>query len=299
MAMLDKMSNGFSHPLRRRGAPGSARRSSASACAPAGPEQVVRQLSGGNQQKVVLAKWLETKPRVLIMDEPTRGIDVGAKAEIHALMGVLAQQGVAILMISSELPEVLGMSDRILVISGGEIAAELDRAEATPDAVGRGDDQRGAAEGSLMSEAGQPAPRQSASRSALTRLTDGYGQELVILAALDRPVRRRRALQSALPGQQQSQHHLRRQRLYRRRGHRHGAGHHVRPYRRVGRLADRRARHRRRHAGGEGLSDLDRLDGAGPPRRRWSTPSSASSSPMPTSRRSSSRSACSRSSRAA
>ena len=71
---------------------------------------MVGQLSGGNQQKVVLGKWLETTPRILIMDEPTRGIDVGAKAEIHALMGRLAQQGMAILMISSELPEVLGMS---------------------------------------------------------------------------------------------------------------------------------------------------------------------------------------------
>jgi len=101
-----------------------------------GPNQAARQLSGGNQQKVVLAKWLAAEPSILIMDEPTRGIDVGAKAEIHALMVTLAQQGVAILMISSELPEVLGMSDRILVISGGEIAAEFDRAAATPDAVG-------------------------------------------------------------------------------------------------------------------------------------------------------------------
>jgi ABC-type sugar transport system ATPase subunit len=135
MAVLDKMSNGFSIRFAEE-----ARRAAAAikrlGVRARGPEQAVRQLSGGNQQKVVLAKWLETKPRILIMDEPTRGIDVGAKAEIHALMGTLAQQGVAILMISSELPEVLGMSDRILVISGGEIAAEFDRAAATPDAVG-------------------------------------------------------------------------------------------------------------------------------------------------------------------
>ena len=84
-----------------------------------GPEQVVGQLSGGNQQKVVIGKWLATNPRILIMDEPTRGIDVGAKAEIHALMGKLAQEGMAIVMISSELPEVLGMSDRVLVMNGG------------------------------------------------------------------------------------------------------------------------------------------------------------------------------------
>jgi ABC-type sugar transport system ATPase subunit len=101
-----------------------------------GPEQRVRQLSGGNQQKVVLAKWIAAEPRVLIMDEPTRGIDVGAKAEIHALMSRLAGQGMAVLMISSELPEVLGMSDRVLVMSGGRIVQSFDRKEATPDAVG-------------------------------------------------------------------------------------------------------------------------------------------------------------------
>jgi len=101
-----------------------------------GTEQIARQLSGGNQQKVVVAKWLGTEPRILIMDEPTRGIDVGAKAEIHALMGRLVQQGLGIIMISSELPEVLGMADRILVMSGGRMAAAFERAEATPDAVG-------------------------------------------------------------------------------------------------------------------------------------------------------------------
>jgi ABC-type sugar transport system ATPase subunit len=101
-----------------------------------GPEQRVRQLSGGNQQKVVLAKWIATEPRVLIMDEPTRGIDVGAKAEIHALMSRLAGQGLAVLMISSELPEVLGMSDRVLVMRGGRIVRAFMRQDATPDAVG-------------------------------------------------------------------------------------------------------------------------------------------------------------------
>jgi ABC-type sugar transport system ATPase subunit len=101
-----------------------------------GPDQVVGQLSGGNQQKVVLGKWLETEPGILIMDEPTRGIDVGAKAEIHALMSRLAQEGMAILMISSELPEVLGMSDRILVMHGGRLVTTIDRADATPETVG-------------------------------------------------------------------------------------------------------------------------------------------------------------------
>lgn len=101
----------------------------------AGTWQRARELSGGNQQKVVLAKWLETKPRILILDEPTRGIDVGTKAAVHALMSQLASQGMAILMISSELPEVLGMSDRILVMREGRIVAEIPRAGATQEKV--------------------------------------------------------------------------------------------------------------------------------------------------------------------
>jgi ABC-type sugar transport system ATPase subunit len=96
-----------------------------------GREQVVNELSGGNQQKIVLGKWLASAPKLLIMDEPTRGIDVGAKAEIHRLMSELAAKGLAILMISSELPEILGMSDRILVMRDGRIVAEFDRADAT------------------------------------------------------------------------------------------------------------------------------------------------------------------------
>jgi rhamnose transport system ATP-binding protein len=92
-------------------------------------------LSGGNQQKVVLAKWLATDPKVLIVDEPTRGIDVGTKAEVHRLLSELATQGVAVLMISSELPEVLGMADRILVLFEGRVMREFPRAEATEDAL--------------------------------------------------------------------------------------------------------------------------------------------------------------------
>jgi rhamnose transport system ATP-binding protein len=91
----------------------------------------VSTLSGGNQQKVALSRWLVTKPSVLILDEPTQGIDIGAKSEIHALMTELAEQGVAILMISSELPEILGISDRIAVMHGGTIVDVLDRSEAT------------------------------------------------------------------------------------------------------------------------------------------------------------------------
>ncbi|MGQ9628254.1 MAG: sugar ABC transporter ATP-binding protein [Anaerolineae bacterium] len=98
-------------------------------------EQLILNLSGGNQQKVVIAKWLALAPKILIMDEPTRGIDVGAKAEVHALMNQLANQGVGIIMISSELPEILGMSDRILVMREGRVAGELSRKEATPEKV--------------------------------------------------------------------------------------------------------------------------------------------------------------------
>jgi rhamnose transport system ATP-binding protein len=92
-------------------------------------------LSGGNQQKVALARWLATEPRVIILDEPTQGVDVGAKAEIHKLMGELARRGLAVIMISSELPEVLGMSDRIAVMHGGQIVGELSRGEATQEKV--------------------------------------------------------------------------------------------------------------------------------------------------------------------
>ena len=90
-------------------------------------------LSGGNQQKVVLSKWLETRPRVLILDEPTRGIDVGAKVEVHQLVDELVQEGMAIILISSDLPEVMTMSDRILVMREGRQVAIVPRAEATQE----------------------------------------------------------------------------------------------------------------------------------------------------------------------
>jgi rhamnose transport system ATP-binding protein len=92
-------------------------------------------MSGGNQQKVVIAKWLAANPSVLIIDEPTRGIDVGTKAEVHRLLSDLAGQGIAILMISSELPEVLGMADRVLVVCEGRLTADLPRSDATPVSV--------------------------------------------------------------------------------------------------------------------------------------------------------------------
>lgn len=96
---------------------------------------VTGHLSGGNQQKVLLARWLMTEPKILILDEPTQGIDVGAKAEIYALMNDLAGRGIAILMISSDISEILGMSDRVIVMSKGEISGELSRAEATPESI--------------------------------------------------------------------------------------------------------------------------------------------------------------------
>jgi rhamnose transport system ATP-binding protein len=98
-------------------------------------DEPVGNLSGGNQQKVAVARWLATEPAVLLLDEPTQGVDVGAKAEIHRLMGELAARGLAIVMISSELPEILGMSDRIAVMHAGTIVGVLDRAEATPEKV--------------------------------------------------------------------------------------------------------------------------------------------------------------------
>ncbi len=113
-----------------------------------GPEQVTNKLSGGNQQKVVVSKWLASKPSLLIMDEPTRGIDVGAKAEIHRLMSRLAaEQGLAILMISSELPEILAMSDRILVMREGRLVGEFNREEATQESIAH----------AMMSEAARQA----------------------------------------------------------------------------------------------------------------------------------------------
>ena len=92
-------------------------------------------LSGGNQQKVVIAKWVGIGPKVLILDEPTRGVDVGAKREIYQLMNELTDRGVAIIMVSSELPEVLGMSDRILVVHEGKINGELTKEEATQEKI--------------------------------------------------------------------------------------------------------------------------------------------------------------------
>ncbi len=100
-----------------------------------GIEQEIQYLSGGNQQKVILAKWININPSILILDEPTRGIDVGAKTEIYRLMRLLARQGTAILMISSELPEIIGMSDRILVMHDGRIVGELPPSEATEERI--------------------------------------------------------------------------------------------------------------------------------------------------------------------
>ncbi|KYC85719.1 hypothetical protein B4096_3707 [Heyndrickxia coagulans] len=98
-------------------------------------ETLAGDLSGGNQQKVVIAKWVGTAPKILILDEPTRGIDVGAKREIYHLMNELTERGMAIVMISSDLPEVIGMSDRVVVIHEGKIAGELNKEEATQENI--------------------------------------------------------------------------------------------------------------------------------------------------------------------
>jgi len=99
------------------------------------PEQKILNLSGGNQQKVVIAKWVARRPRILIVDEPTRGIDVGAKAEVHMLLNKLASEGMSIIVVSSDLPEVLAISDRVVVVKEGRIAGILPRAEATQERV--------------------------------------------------------------------------------------------------------------------------------------------------------------------
>jgi rhamnose transport system ATP-binding protein len=102
---------------------------------PPAPRLPAESLSGGNQQKVVLGKWLATSPRVLILDEPTAGVDVGAKAEVHELIRTLAKQGLATLLISSDWPELLALSDRVLVLRGGRIVTELAHEEATQENV--------------------------------------------------------------------------------------------------------------------------------------------------------------------
>jgi rhamnose transport system ATP-binding protein len=112
----------------------------------------VSKLSGGNQQKVMLGKWLNTQPSLLILDEPTRGVDVGAKAEVHAMIGELAAEGIGIILISSELPEVLTLSDRILIMREGRQMAILSRAEAN--------------EGTIMAAAMGQAPAPEASGAA-------------------------------------------------------------------------------------------------------------------------------------
>ena len=99
-----------------------------------GLDEPVDRLSGGNQQKVVLSKWLATNPKLLVIDEPTRGIDVATKAEVHRLLSEFAVQGIAILMISSEFPEVLGMADRVLVIREGRLM-RVSRADATQESI--------------------------------------------------------------------------------------------------------------------------------------------------------------------
>lgn len=103
----------------------------------ANKDMLITSLSGGNQQKAIIGRWLMTAPKVLILDEPTRGIDVGAKSEIYSIIGELAKQGMAIILVSSEMPEILGMSDRIFVIRNGKIAAECAREEATQELLGK------------------------------------------------------------------------------------------------------------------------------------------------------------------
>jgi ABC-type sugar transport system ATPase subunit len=135
MAILDRLANRLGAVRQKAARQITGHYVEALSIATPGLNQTVRNLSGGNQQKVVLAKWLSTEPKLLIMDEPTRGIDVGAKAEVHALMSRLVGQGLGILMISSEMPEIMGMSDRVIVMCQGRITGEFSRAELDQEAI--------------------------------------------------------------------------------------------------------------------------------------------------------------------
>jgi ABC-type sugar transport system ATPase subunit len=135
MAILDRLANRLGAVRQKAARQIAGHYVEALSIATPGLNQTVRNLSGGNQQKVVLAKWLSTEPKLLIMDEPTRGIDVGAKAEVHALMSRLVGQGLGILMISSEMPEIMGMSDRVIVMCQGRITGEFSRAELDQEAI--------------------------------------------------------------------------------------------------------------------------------------------------------------------
>ena len=134
MAVLDRLTPGFATDDRKEGVLAQ-RFIDTLAIKASSQNQLAINLSGGTQQKVVLSKWMATEPRVLIFDEPTRGIDVGAKVEIYKMINQLARQGVAVLMVSSELPEVLGMSDRILVMRNGRVGGILSREEASEETI--------------------------------------------------------------------------------------------------------------------------------------------------------------------
>ena len=133
MAAMDLFSNGIGFMKTGRESAALADYRKAMSIRMASPEQSIDGLSGGNQQKVILARWLARDPRVLIVDEPTRGVDVGAKAEVHQILVQLAARGIAILMISSELPEVLSVSDRIVTMRQGRITGEMPAVEATEE----------------------------------------------------------------------------------------------------------------------------------------------------------------------
>ena len=214
------------------------------------PTQPVRLLSGGNQQKVVLGKWLAGAGRIFIFDEPTRGVDVGAKVEIYNLMNRLTARGAGIIMISSELPELLGMSDRILVMHRGRIHAELDRAEATEERV-------------LSAALGLASEHEARSRAPVR-----HADRLVLLcaAAVDPD--------AALPDRLEPRQRRRADQHQRDRRRRDDVRDHVRRHRPVGRL-DRGARRRgARHLAAARPAAGGRA-GAGARRRRrraaWAT----------------------------
>ena len=171
----------------------------------ASDRQVVRFLSGGNQQKVVLGKWLCLNPKLLLLDEPTRGIDVGAKEEIYKLMDQLAGRGVAILFASSEMEEIIGLSDRALVMHEGRIAGELSRAELSEEAVMRlatGDDDRAGKDRRMMSET-KPSNRRPSQRALPSQVFAARREDLGHLRPAGRHLSVHGAFQRSIPARRQ------------------------------------------------------------------------------------------------
>ena len=235
-------------------------------------------LSGGNQQKVVLSKWLFANPDVLILDEPTRGIDVGAKYEIYTIINKLAEEGKAVIVISSEMPELLGICDRIYVMNEGRIVGEMPATEASQEKIMRGDRPRGGkAHHEHRDHRRHRSVRPRPPPGALKENLREYGLVLALIAIMVLlPVHdARHPVHAGQPDQCRAA-----ELLHHRHGARHAAGHRRRPYRPVGRLGRRLRRRRCRGADGRlRLQSAPRRDRLHRRRRRHRRRHRATSSP--------------------